>query len=57
MVVDQGADFPSGILDALLVFGEDMWLLRDRKNGGTTRALNKYLGERRGYSPLHTFSV
>ncbi|KAF8592543.1 Ribokinase-like protein [Ramaria rubella] len=52
MVVDRGADFPSEILDVLLSYGKDMWLFRKREREGTTRALNKYTGQHRGFEYL-----
>lgn len=32
------------------MYGQDMWLFRDHTDRGTTRALNSYKGEQRGYS-------
>jgi hypothetical protein len=49
MIVDRGHDFPPHIQDALDSYGQEMWLFRDDKSRGTTRALNAYRGEERGY--------
>ena len=35
------------------MYGQDMWLFRDHSDRGTTRALNSYKGEQRGYSTIH----
>ncbi|KAF8524731.1 Ribokinase-like protein [Gautieria morchelliformis] len=51
MVVDKGSDFPPDILQILLSYGQGMWLFRNREIG-TTRALNKYTGEFRGFEYL-----
>jgi hypothetical protein len=48
MVVDRGTDFPTEVQDALEAYGKDMWMFRDQKDKGTTRALNLYRGEHRG---------
>lgn len=47
MIVDRGYDFPADIYAALMNYGEQMWLFRDRDDGLTTRALNSYRGEQR----------
>lgn len=49
MIIDRGHDFPSHIQEALDAFGSDMWLFRDDPKRETTRALNAYRGEYRGY--------
>ena len=49
MIIDRGHDFPSHIQEALDAYGSDMWLYRDDLSRGTTRALNAYRGEYRGY--------
>lgn len=48
MIVDRGHDFPADVQDTLAAYGEDMWMFRDQKESGTTRALNLYKGEHRG---------
>ncbi|RPD61875.1 Ribokinase-like protein [Lentinus tigrinus ALCF2SS1-7] len=52
MIIDRGHDFPAHIQDALNVYGADMWQFRDDPNRGTTRALNAYKGEHRGFEYL-----
>ncbi|OBZ76786.1 Uncharacterized protein C16C9.01c [Grifola frondosa] len=52
MVVDRGHDFPIEIQENLDAFGEDMWLYRDRPEHTTTRALNAYKGDHRGFEYL-----
>ncbi|KAH6915139.1 Ribokinase-like protein [Coprinopsis sp. MPI-PUGE-AT-0042] len=49
MVIDRGYDFPSDIEQKLLKFGEEMWAFRDQPSAQTTRALNAYRGEHRGF--------
>ncbi|KAI0370226.1 Ribokinase-like protein [Pilatotrama ljubarskyi] len=49
MIIDRGNDFPAYIQQALDAYGADMWLYRDNPDRGTTRALNAYRGEHRGY--------
>ena len=51
MIVDKGVDFPPEIDAVLKAYGEDMWLFRDVSPAGTTRALNLYQGDHRGYVP------
>ncbi|KZV75424.1 Ribokinase-like protein [Peniophora sp. CONT] len=51
MVVDAGADFPPEMRTTLDVYGRDMWRFRPSSQG-TTRALNKYHGELRGFEYL-----
>jgi hypothetical protein len=48
MIIDRGTDFPTEVQDALDAYGKDMWIFRDQKDKGTTRALNLYRGEHRG---------
>ncbi|KAI9466751.1 Ribokinase-like protein [Lactarius psammicola] len=52
MIVDKGVDFPPEIDAALKAYGEDMWLFRDQSPAGTTRALNQYKGDHRGFQYL-----
>ncbi|KAH9978057.1 Ribokinase-like protein [Lactifluus volemus] len=53
MIVDKGVDFPQEIDDVLKSYGEDMWLFRNRLGAGTTtRALNRYTGDQRGFQYL-----
>ncbi|ETW84344.1 hypothetical protein HETIRDRAFT_314466 [Heterobasidion irregulare TC 32-1] len=52
MIVDKGADFPAHILDSLNAYGEPMWLYRDHPDRPTTRALNEYKGDHRGFEYL-----
>ncbi|KAF8204950.1 Ribokinase-like protein [Pholiota molesta] len=49
MIVDRGNDFPEEIAQSLLNYGEEMWLFRDNPHRRTTRALNSYRGEFRGF--------
>ncbi|TFY72501.1 hypothetical protein EVG20_g506 [Dentipellis fragilis] len=51
MIVDRGADFPAEIESQLVAYGKDMWLFRDH-SGQTTRALNSYKGDHRGFEYL-----
>ncbi|TBU48442.1 Ribokinase-like protein [Dichomitus squalens] len=52
MIVDRGHDFPGHIQEAFDAYGPDMWLYRDDPTRGTTRALNAYRGEHRGFEYL-----
>jgi len=52
MIVDRGHDFPSDIQTALDHFGPDMWLFRDNPDAATTRAVNIYQGDHRGFQYL-----
>ena len=49
MIVDKGVDFPPKMDAALRAYGEDMWFFRDQSPAGTTRAVNRYQGDHRGY--------
>ncbi|KAF5321091.1 hypothetical protein D9619_000958 [Psilocybe cf. subviscida] len=49
MIIDEGHDFPSSIKEQLLRYGEDMWMFRKQPGRQTTRALNSYRGETRGF--------
>jgi hypothetical protein len=49
MVIDRGNDFPRAIQTKLDCYGSDMWLYRDHPDMGTTRAINTYKGDHRGY--------
>jgi len=50
MVVDKGYDFPKEIDEQLKEYGQDMWLFREQPDRQTTRAVNSYKGELRGYA-------
>ncbi|TEB35435.1 Ribokinase-like protein [Coprinellus micaceus] len=52
MLVDKGNDFPEGIEQQLLSYGDAMWAFRPQPTSGTTRALNSYLGEHRNFEYL-----
>ncbi|KAI0824594.1 Ribokinase-like protein [Trametes gibbosa] len=52
MIIDRGDDFPVHIQSALDTYGEDLWLFRDNQGRDTTRALNAYRGELRGFEYL-----
>ncbi|KAL1744386.1 Ribokinase-like protein [Schizophyllum fasciatum] len=52
MVVDKGVDWPTSIEGQLNAFGEEMWLYRDQPDAQTTRAVNIYRGEYRGFEYL-----
>ncbi|KAI0356585.1 Ribokinase-like protein [Trametes cingulata] len=52
MIIDRGNDFPQHIQEALDAYGADMWLYRDNPDRGTTRAINAYRGEHRGFEYL-----
>ncbi|KAI0663092.1 Ribokinase-like protein [Cubamyces menziesii] len=52
MIIDRGNDFPAHIQEALDSYGPDMWLYRDNPNRSTTRAINSYRGEFRGFDYL-----
>lgn len=49
MIVDRGHDFPEDIQHKLDHYGSEMWLYRDDPSRGTTKAVNIYKGEQRGY--------
>jgi hypothetical protein len=53
MIVDRGHDFPEDIQNKLDLYGPQMWLYRDDRSRDTTRALNEYRGEMRGYVTFH----
>lgn len=50
MIIDRGHDFPEHIQQALDAYGADIWLYRDDTSRSTTRAVNIYRGEHRGYA-------
>ncbi|KAF5393902.1 hypothetical protein D9757_000213 [Collybiopsis confluens] len=52
MIVDKGYDFPSDIESKLKLYGDDMWLFRSQTQAQTTRALNIYKGDQRGFQYL-----
>ncbi|KAI0637860.1 Ribokinase-like protein [Trametes polyzona] len=49
MIIDRGNDFLADIQNTLDAYGKDIWLYRDNPTRGTTRALNAYRGELRGF--------
>ncbi|KAG2152948.1 Ribokinase-like protein [Suillus clintonianus] len=49
MIVDRGNDFPQDIQNRLLTYGSGMWHFRDDMNRVTTRSMNSYRGEYRGF--------
>ncbi|KAF8974588.1 hypothetical protein BDZ97DRAFT_1774420 [Flammula alnicola] len=49
MIVDKGYDFPDSVGKKLLEYGQEMWMFREHSHLGTTRALNSYRGELRGF--------
>ncbi|KAI6047130.1 Ribokinase-like protein [Pisolithus marmoratus] len=52
MIVDRGNDFSKDIQDKLLSYGANMWHFRNHDDRGTTRALNSYRGDSRGFQYL-----
>jgi len=52
MIVDRGNDFPHHVQESLDAYGSDIWLYRDDPQRITTRALNLYRGEFRGFKYL-----
>lgn len=52
MVVDRGSDWPVPIQEKLDAFGPEMWLYRDQPDCLTTRAVNIYRGDYRGFEYL-----
>jgi len=49
MIIDRGNDFPEDIQKKLDIYGPEMWLYRDDMERVTTRALNSYKGDHRGF--------
>ncbi|PPQ77752.1 hypothetical protein CVT25_011187 [Psilocybe cyanescens] len=49
MIVDEGHDFPDRIKQELLNYGKEMWMFRKQPHLATTRAINSYRGEFRGF--------
>ncbi|OAX40659.1 Ribokinase-like protein [Rhizopogon vinicolor AM-OR11-026] len=49
MIIDRGNDFPQEIEKKLLTYGPDVWHFRDQSDRCTTRGMNSYRGEYRGY--------
>ncbi|KAG8777206.1 hypothetical protein FRC15_011473 [Serendipita sp. 397] len=49
MIVDRGHDFKPYVQTTLNMYGKDMWVFRDHKDRETTRALNLYRGDHRGF--------
>jgi len=52
MIVDRGHDFPESIQQQLDEYGRDLWIFRDDASRATTRSLNSYRGEFRGFEYL-----
>ncbi|KAI0721829.1 Ribokinase-like protein [Cerioporus squamosus] len=52
MIIDRGHDFPVQVQDPLNAYGADMWHFRDHPSRETTRAVNIYRGEHRGFEYL-----
>jgi len=52
MIVDRGNDFPIHVQQELDLYGEKMWLFRDHPERETTRAVNIYHGDCRGFEYL-----
>ncbi|TFK56064.1 Ribokinase-like protein [Heliocybe sulcata] len=52
MIIDRGTDFANWIQDRLDSYDRSMWLFRDHADCGTTRALNSYRGDLRGFKYL-----
>ncbi|TXT13553.1 hypothetical protein VHUM_00920 [Vanrija humicola] len=54
MIVDYTPEtLPAPMVSTLEAFGKDMWAFRQRKDGhGTTRAVNRYRGQVRGFEYL-----
>ncbi|KAJ3810517.1 Ribokinase-like protein [Lentinula aff. lateritia] len=52
MIVDKGYDFPSEIENKLKAYGDQMWLFRPQNQARTTRAMNIYKGDHRGFEYL-----
>ncbi|KIM33423.1 hypothetical protein M408DRAFT_326140 [Serendipita vermifera MAFF 305830] len=52
MLVDRGNDFGTQNQEILDSYGPDIWIFRNQADRGTTRALNLYRGEVRGFEYL-----
>ncbi|KAG8830343.1 hypothetical protein FRC17_005029 [Serendipita sp. 399] len=52
MIVDRGHDFQPSVQETLNSYGNRMWIFRDHQDRETTRALNLYRGEHRGFEYL-----
>ncbi|KAF8309633.1 Ribokinase-like protein [Clavulina sp. PMI_390] len=52
MIVDRGHDFPRSIQASLDLYGDGMWLWRDHSDKETTKAVNIYTGDTRGFAYL-----
>ncbi|KAH7930302.1 Ribokinase-like protein [Leucogyrophana mollusca] len=52
MIIDRGHDFPLEIDSKLSSYGSEMWHFRGHSDRGTTRALNSYRGDHRGFEYL-----
>ena len=49
MMIDKGRDFPSDLQALLENYGKEMWHFRENPERLTTRAVNRYFGDHRGY--------
>ncbi|BGP16580.1 hypothetical protein JCM10213v2_004582 [Rhodosporidiobolus nylandii] len=52
ILVDRGSDWPQEMGEALKQYGEEMWIYREKPGEKTTRAINSYMGEQRGFEYL-----
>ncbi|KAF9076417.1 Ribokinase-like protein [Rhodocollybia butyracea] len=52
MIIDKGYDFPPEIESKLKIYGDEMWFFRPQEKARTTRALNLYTSDHRGFEYL-----
>ncbi|KIJ70310.1 hypothetical protein HYDPIDRAFT_35709, partial [Hydnomerulius pinastri MD-312] len=52
MIIDRGYNFPQDVQEKLLSYGPEVWHFRDHNDRETTRALNSYRGDVRGFKYL-----
>ncbi|GAA5862695.1 hypothetical protein JCM8547_003515 [Rhodosporidiobolus lusitaniae] len=52
ILVDRGNDWPKEVEEELGQYGRKMWIMRDKPDEPTTRALNLYTGEHRDFEYL-----
>ncbi|TDL29323.1 Ribokinase-like protein [Rickenella mellea] len=52
MIIDRGNDFSQTFQESLESFGDEMWCFRDQPQRLTTRAVNIYRGDHRGFQYL-----